>query len=160
MGVSDNIVYESWMYLQLEDCMMAQSTLWMTDLKVRSCTGSFFLSLSSFSVLLVLKAGLSMEGFAFRQKLQSSSSARCFGVPYPSSLGSLCQSSSFLLCVHYFLRETCTWARKRENFLLRWTQWWNKHKWLSRKTRDYKANSKLILWVLKCRNWDTKPGKC
>lgn len=163
VDVSDNITYDSWVYLLVEDDMMAQSTLWYfmgERFRSQELYREFFFPRPVFQLTcLCWKLGLSMEGSTFRQKLQY----KVFWdslFHFPGLSGPLCQSCSFLLCIHDFLRETCMWERKRENFLLRWTQWWNKHWWLSRKTRDYKANSKLILWVLKCRKWDTKPGKC
>lgn len=150
------------MYLLLEDDLMAQSTLWyFMDERFRSqeLYWEFFFPCPVFQLICCAGSQPVHGGICLQTKTAVHLQCRGALFHFPGLSGPLCQPCSFLLCIHDFLRETWMWERKRENFLFRWTQWWNKHKWLSRKTRDYKANSKLIFWVLKCRKWDTKPGK-
>lgn len=133
----------------------------MKDLGARSCTGSS--SLVQFLSWPACAASWKHGGICLQTKttVQLQCEVLASLSQFPGLSSPLCQFCSFLFSyLHFFLRKICMWERKREDFLLRWTQWWNKHWWLSRKTRDYKANSQLLSWVLKCRNWDTKSGKC
>lgn len=150
------------MYLQLEDGMMAQSTLWYSmDERFRSqeLYWEFFFPCPIFQ--LTCLSSWPVHGGICLQMKTAVQGVLGFPVPVAWGLsGPLCKSCSFLLWYTTFWEKPVCGKGKGEDFLLRWTQWWNKQRWLSRKTRDYEANSELMLWALKCRNWGTKPRKC